>query len=184
MADRNPDNGRNREIKIRRHLPVDVRSIEDLYPAAFPDEDLLPLVRELLRDGQPVLSLVAIADRVLAGHVAFTMCGINKQPGELALMAPLAVAPDMQEQGIGSALVRDGLQRLSTENVVQVHTLGDPAYYERFGFRPEEGVAPPYPIPGEWRIAWQSIRLREGGSALRGELSLPRFWLQPALWAP
>ena len=53
------------EIEIRTSLPSDVASIEKLYPDAFPDEDLLPLVRELLREEPIVLSLVGIVDRAL-----------------------------------------------------------------------------------------------------------------------
>jgi putative acetyltransferase len=172
------------EIEIRESLPADGPLIEKLYPAAFPDEDLLPLVLELLDEGPQVLSLVALVDRVLAGHVAFTMCGIAGQTNQVALLAPLAVAPERQRRGIGSALVRDGLQRLKAEGVVQVQVLGDPAYYGRFGFRPDDGVIPPYPLPEAWRSAWQSISLYDRRPPLRGILSVPRPWRQPALWAP
>ena len=60
----------------------------------------------------------------------------------------------------------------------------DPAYYGRSGFNPETGVAPPYPLPDEYRAAWQSLSL---GAALppdHGKLKLPDVWMQPALWGP
>jgi putative acetyltransferase len=174
----------SQEIEIRDSLPSDAPAIERVYPEAFPDEDLLPLVRDLLAAEQGVVSLVAIVGRALAGHVAFTMGHIGGRAEGVALLAPLAVAPDRQRQGIGSALVREGLRHLRAEGTIQVYVLGDPAYYGRFGFEPDDGVVPPYPLPEEWRPAWQSVRLREGSQALRGTLSLPEPWQRPALWAP
>jgi putative acetyltransferase len=68
--------------------------------------------------------------------------------------------------------------------VTRVCVLGDPAYYRRLGFAQERDVDPPYTLPVEWRCAWQSISLRGGSSPCPGTLSVPRPWLQPALWAP
>lgn len=174
----------SKEIEIRGSLPTDTSLIERLYPDAFPDEDLLPLVQELLREEQNVLSLVAILHRTLAGHVVFTMCSIAGRTDKVALLGPIAVAPHMQRRGIGSALIREGLQRLKTQGTSQVHVLGDPAYYGRFGFQPDDGVIPPYPLPKEWLTAWQSISLRDGKPVLQGTLSVPQPWQQSALWAP
>ena len=170
-------------IQVRESRPADDSAITKLYPAAFPDEDLLPLLRELLEE-EGVLSLVALFDGKLAGHVAFTMCGISGKPDKVAMLAPLAVAPEMQMRGVGSALVRDGLQRLKADGIGQVQVLGDPAYYGRFGFEPDSQVSPPYPLPEEWITAWQSINLSEGEPALQGALSVPSVWRQPALWLP
>lgn len=172
------------EIEIRESLPSDAASIEKLYPDAFPDEDLLPLVRELLGEEPVILSLVGIVDRALVGHVIFTTCSIAGRADKVSLLGPLAVASSWQRRGIGSALVREGLQRLENAGAIQVYVLGDPAYYERVGFKPEIGVTPPYPLPEEWRGAWQSVSLHNAGQALHGKLSVPQPWLQPALWAP
>ncbi|MDJ0945758.1 MAG: N-acetyltransferase [Kiloniellales bacterium] len=172
------------KLEIRDCLPDDVTSIEGLYPDAFPDEDLLPLVRELLRDGPVVLSLVGIADKALVGHVIFTACGIAGSTDKVALLGPLAIAPAWQRQGIGSALLRAGLRRLENAGTTQVYVLGDPAYYGRFGFEPDHGVAPPYPLPEEWQGAWQSLNLRGDAPPRHGKLSVPHPWRRPALWAP
>ena len=171
-------------IAIRESLPSDLASIEKLYSDAFPDEDLLPLVIELLQEAPIVLSLVAMIGASLAGHVIFTRCSIAGNTDKVALLGPLAVAPAWQRQGIGSAIVRSGLQRLKNAGVTQVYVLGDPAYYGRLDFVPEDGVAPPYPLPEEWRGAWQTISLRSAGPPRRGKLSVPQPWLQPGLWAP
>jgi len=149
-----------------------------------PDEDLLPVVRELLQDETMVLSLVAILARTVVGHIAFTMCSVDGGTDTVALLAPLAVAPERQRQGIGSALIGEGLRRLKIDGAKQVCVLGDPAYYGRHGFRSDDGVKPPYPLAHEWREAWQAIRLRDGEPRLRGVLSVPRPWRRPALWAP
>ena len=162
----------------------DLASIEGLYPDAFPDEDLLPLVRALLRKAAIVLSLVGIADRASVGHAVFTTCGIVGRADRVALLRPLAVTPARQRQGIGEAIVRAGLRRVEDAGTTRVYVLGDPAYYGRFGFEPDVGVAPPYPLPEAWRGAWQSLGLGGNGPRLRGELSVPQAWRQKALWAP
>jgi len=171
-------------IEIRESAPGDLTPIEALYPEAFPNEDLLPLVTELLREPTIALSLVGIIERSPVGHVMFTTCGVAGGSEKVALLGPLAVAPARQRQGIGSALVRAGLQRLDSFGVTGVFVLGDPAYYRRLGFLPEIRIAPPYPLPAEWRGAWQSRSLSNAGLPRLGKLSVPRPWLQPALWAP
>lgn len=172
------------EIKVRESLPSDIASIETLYPDAFPDEDLLPLVRELLSTEPIVLSLVGFADRALVGHVIFTTCSIAGRTDKVALLGPLAVAPNRQRQGIGGALVREGFRRLKSDGVTQVYVLGDPEYYGRFGFEPANGVTPPFPLPEEWSRAWQSVCLYGIKPPLQGALSVPRPWMQSMLWAP
>ncbi len=172
------------KIETRESLPNDAASIERLYREAFPDEDLLPLVRELQREGPNVVSLVAIADKALVGHVIFTTCGIVGGAEKVALLGPLAIAPARQRQGIGSAIVRVGLQRLENADTSQVYVLGDPAYYRRFGFEPDDRVTPPYHLPEEWRDAWQSLNLRSDKPPLLGKLTVPQPWRKPALWAP
>lgn len=171
-------------IAFRESLPADGAALERLYAAAFPAEDLLPLLRALLSEGPSVLSLVAMDGATLVGHVALTLCGIAGTSGEVALLGPLAVTPERQRQGLGSALVHEGLRRLRSRGVVQVHVLGDPAYYRRFGFRTDAGVAPPYPLPQAWREAWQTLSLRSDAPPLRGRLRVPQPWRRRALWAP
>jgi putative acetyltransferase len=167
---------------IRESVSDDGPAIEKLYPAAFPEEDLLPLVRQLLREDTGVLSLVAIAGDDHAGHIIFTICGIDDKPDRVALLGPLAVAPARQRQGVGSALIGAGLQRLKGAGISRVYVLGDPAYYGRFGFEPEEAVMPPYPMPVEWQGAWQSLCPQGDTPPLTGTLSVPPPWRQRTLW--
>lgn len=167
------------DVEIRETGPQDMAALESLYPAAFPQEDLLPLVREMVVPGLPVLSLVALARGDVAGHVAFTICGVDGVPRRAALLGPLAVLPALQQAGIGSALVREGLARLPG---MQVNVLGDPAYYSRFGFEEDGDLAPPYPLPEDWRPAWRRL-VPAGAAPLCGVLEPPAFWEKPALWS-
>lgn len=169
---------------IRRSRRPDSDALEELYRSAFPGEELLPLVRGLLEEKGLVRSLVAVVDGVVSGHIISTSWSIDGSAEPVALLGPLAVRSVCQRQGIGGALVRRALRYLETDGTMQVQVLGDPAYYGRFGFQPDAGLAPPYPLPADWRKAWQSLRLREGGPPLQGTLSVPKPWRQPALWAP
>ncbi len=171
-------------VSIRDTSPEDWAALEALYPQAFPDEDLLPLLRDLLPDAVVAMSLVATIDGQVAGHVVFTRCGEDGGGARTALLAPLAVAPARQRRGIGSALVHAGLQRLKDEGVGLVCVLGDPAYYGRFGFRMESTLEAPYPLPEEWKDAWQSLRLGGATKPRAGTLLVPLQWREPTLWSP
>jgi putative acetyltransferase len=172
------------KLEIRESRRDDSAAIESLYLEAFPDENLLPLVRDLLSDMVVAISLVGTIDTRIAGNAIFTKCGVVENTVNAALLGPLAVAPAWQRQGIGSAIVRAGLRRLKDEKINRVFVLGDPAYYGRLGFLPESLVEPPFPLPAEWDGAWQSQNLGETASARAGKLLVPPQWLQPALWAP
>jgi putative acetyltransferase len=133
------------ELQIRESRPDDSVAIESLYPEAFPDEDLLPLVRDLLNDTVVATSLVGTIDARIVGHVVFTRCGVVGNNVNASLLGPLAVAPAWQRKGIGSAIVHAGLRWLEDSDVNLVLVLGDPAYYGRLGFLPESAVEPPFP---------------------------------------
>jgi putative acetyltransferase len=171
-------------VEIREGAPADLAAIEALYPQVFPNEDLLPLVRELLQAPSGVLALAGFKGGSLVAHGVFTLCGITESRAKAALLGPLAVAPAWQRQGIGGALVRAGLRRLEHAGVEGICVLGDPGYYRRLGFLPEGRVLPPYPLPAEWRGAWQSRSLGSAEGRLQGKLAVPAPWLRPALWQP
>ncbi len=166
---------------IRDSLPGDLAALEQLYPLAFPEEDLLPLLRALVEDAACVVSLVAERDGALAGHVAFTRCTVAGAPGWVALLAPLCVTPEHQGQGIGSALVRAGLDRVTSDGAVMALVLGNPAYYGRFGFAATRDVAAPYGLPAAYHPAWQALALTT--ARVEGQLDVPPVWQDPALWA-
>ncbi len=169
---------------IREGVPADRPGIEALYPAAFPDEDLLPLVRSLLEDADNATSLIAEVDAEIVGNVIFTFGSVAGSNQRAALLAPLAVNPAKHRQGIGSELVRSGLAAMQGAGVDVVCVLGDPAYYGRFGFVAERDIEPPYALPPEWRDAWQSQSTSGTTGSISGRLTLPEPWLQPSLWRP
>jgi putative acetyltransferase len=171
------------EVPIRRAEPADTPDIEALYAAAFPQEELLPVLRAL-SELDSALSLVASRCGAVVGHVTFTPCALGSTTERLALLAPLAVTPAQQRRGIGRALVGEGLDRLRGAGFRRVLVLGDPAYYGRLGFGREEEIAPPYPLPDAWIGALQSRDLVAGGPPLGGMLIVPPPWRHPALWAP
>ncbi len=171
-------------LEIRDSTPDDIAAIEALYPQGFPDEDLLPLVGDLLADSSVTLSLVGARQSSVIGHVIFTRCRVIEGGGEAALLGPLIVAPAWQRRGVGAAIVHAGIARLRDLGVSQVFVLGNPAYYRRLGFRKESLVRPPYTLPPEWAGAWQSLTITEAARPLSGKLLLPRPWLRPELWAP
>lgn len=171
-------------IEIRESAAGDLPALDALYPAAFADEDLRPLIHQLLGLKDPGLSLVAWVGEALAGHVFFTHCGLSGGDTKVSLLAPLAVLPGCQRKGVGSALVRAGIERLRDVGVDRIFVLGEPAYYGRFGFAPEPDITPPYPLPDEWRDAWQSVAPGEATRSFRGALIVPPPWREPALWAP
>jgi putative acetyltransferase len=164
----------------RQSKPSDLPGLEALYPAAFPDEDLLALVRDL--EAEPdVLSLVLDQSGAIIGHVAFTPCTLEGKRSSLALLGPLAIHPEVQRKGWGGALVREGLARLRKQDIAGVLVLGDPAYYGRFGFKAEPDIAPPHPLPKEWASAWQSVALNDEPLG-KGRLAVPTVWDDPKLW--
>lgn len=166
---------------IRESLADDRPAVEAIYPDAFPAEDLLELVRALLADGTATVSLIAQEGTRLVGHAVLSRCAVDGCPRPVDLLGPLAVTPDRQGHGLGSALVRACLERARRNGVARVCVLGDPGYYARFGFGPEEEIRPPYPIPPDWLTAWQSVRMGAGHAPCRGTLVPPAAWTTPAL---
>ena len=171
-------------LKVRKSCDVDAKAILALYPEAFPEEELCPLVTELLVQKEIVLSLVAMLGEEILGHICFTVCGLTGQDEIVSLLGPVAVSANHQKKGVGSALIRDGFDRLKETGARRVLVLGDPGYYRRFGFVEENRITTPYPLPDEWRQGWQSVALDGDGSILEGTLDIPEPWRERALWAP
>jgi putative acetyltransferase len=124
------------DFEIRKESPSERARVDDIHVAAFGRTDEARLVRSLRAKAQPQLSLVAAHDGELVGHVFFSPVEIV-DPGPStpsAGLAPLAVAPEKQGWGVGSALVRAGLRDCISLGWQAVFLLGDPAYYSRFGF--------------------------------------------------
>jgi putative acetyltransferase len=122
---------------IRDERPVDVDSIRAVNLTAFETSTEADLVDALRRRATPLISLVAQDGANVVGHILFSPVTLASEPG-LTLMglAPMAVVPSRRRQGVGSSLVRAGLDRCRQINAAGVVVLGHPEYYPRFGFLP------------------------------------------------
>ena len=131
-------------ITIRDETARDRDAIRALLRAAFADEPaVVRIVDDLDRSGDAVISLVAEHEADIVGHVLFSRLGA---PMRALTLSPLAVHPDFQRAGIGSALVRNGLDRARRDGWQAAFVIGSPAYYGRFGFNAAaaEGYTSPY----------------------------------------
>lgn len=122
---------------IRPQRPEDVSRVRHVNELAFGRPAEADLVEKLQQACIDSLSLVA-GDADVVGHILFTPVVIESARRQVAGMglAPLAVLPDHQRQGIGSELVRHGLQILRERGCPFVVVVGHPEYYPRFGFEP------------------------------------------------
>ena len=137
---------------IRPELPRDRAGVTEVLAAAFGKTDAegrndeTRLVDRLRGEGYVRVALVAVEAGSVVGHIVFSEMAIetpgatdDEAPGRLAVLslAPLAVAPGKQRQGLGSKLVRKGLEVCRREGSRIVLVVGHPEYYARFGFKSE-----------------------------------------------
>jgi len=127
-------------MHIRLETPADRAAIHALTKAAFApmsysDGTEADRIDRLRADGDLTLSLVAETAAGVVGHVAFSPVFMDGQADGWFGLGPVAVSPGRQRQGIGNALVREGLSRLRASGARGCALIGDPDYYGRFGFR-------------------------------------------------
>jgi len=130
------DGGGMDDVLIRVEVPSDIKAIDAVNRAAFGGAEEAELVARLRATGEFVLSLVAERDGELVGHVAFSSASIESS-GErtsIAWLAPLAVHPEAQHKGIGSALVTSGIRCCRRLKIGYVVLVGDEGFYHRVGF--------------------------------------------------
>ena len=158
---------------IRAETRDDWDDIAAVARAAFAKEDEVRMIGLIRASAAfvPELSLVAVDDEAIVGHVLLSSVELSGH-GELLELGPLSVLPARQRTGIGSALVRDALRRADELGEPLVLVLGHPGYYPRFGFRraSELGIQPPDGIRDE---AFMAIPLRAYDSSIRGRVVFP-----------
>lgn len=120
-------------ISIREEQPGDVAAIRGLHTAAFGGLVEATIVDRLRESCPDRVSYVAEDGERVVGHILFSPVTVDDRPVGMGL-APLAVLPDHQRQGIGSALLERGLAVLRERGCPFVVVLGHPGYYPRFGF--------------------------------------------------
>jgi putative acetyltransferase len=163
-------------VLIRREGPDDVEAVRSVTAAAFRgvphsappvtpggDPGEASLVSWLRADPSwiPALSLVAVEEHLVVGHVLCTRARVDDQ---VALgLGPLSVLPDRQRRGIGSALMHAVLGAADALDEHLVGLVGEPAYYRRFGFVPAQSVGVTAPDP-DWGDYFQVRRLTAYGA--------------------
>ena len=151
---------------VREETPGDIAAIGEVHRVAFGGEDEATLV-DLLRSTSCVLvSQVALVGDRIVGHILFSPLIIETSEGEriAAALAPMAVLPEWQRRGAGSALVRAGLEACRNQGIDAVIVVGHPEYYPRFGFSSTLALdlQSSYSDLGD---AWMALELRPGALA-------------------
>lgn len=138
---------------IRKETPDDIEAIHEINHQAFDTEAEANLVDALRASSASLISMVAEEGGVLIGHILFSPVSITGWEGRkrVAGLAPLAVLPERQGQGVGSMLIEKGLSVCLSSGYDAVVVLGNPRYYTRFGFVPsvEFNLSPQYEVPEE-----------------------------------
>jgi putative acetyltransferase len=148
------------EITIRRERPEDIPTIQVVNESAFGRREEGDIVDRLRESCPDFISLVA-EDGEVVGALLFTPAVVKSEAREIdgMLLGPLAVLPELQRQGIGSALMRRGLDLLRQRGCPFVVLVGHPEYYPRFGFEraSAHGLVSPWgSVPDE---AWMAYIL-------------------------
>jgi putative acetyltransferase len=135
---------------VRREQPRDIPKIREVNKRAFGQDQEVLIVDRLRENCNSILSLVALAGKEVVGHILFSPAMIGGENGRLvgSGLAPLAVLPEYQRQGIGSELVQTGVARMQKGGCPYIIVLGHPEYYTRFGFEP----ASSHGIRSEWQV--------------------------------
>jgi putative acetyltransferase len=137
---------------IRPEEQRDWAAIHAVNVSAFETPAEANLVDALRAQAQPLVSLIAGDNGAIVGHIMFSPVTLS---GHTALkimgLAPMAVTPEHQRKGIGSALVRAGFEHCKQLGIGAVVVLGHPTYYPRFGFLSSRrfGIGCEYEVPEE-----------------------------------
>lgn len=154
---------------IREEITGDEDAIHDLTAIAFEPVQMSDgsepfIIDQLRRDGDLALSLVALDHDVIIGHVAFSPVVVSGAGGDWFGLGPIAVEPERQRSGVGSRLIHEGLDTLRLKGAAGCVLIGDPAYYNRFGFQ-SGGELTYQDIPTQY-VQWLSFK----GQPARGDL--------------
>ncbi|UCG80763.1 MAG: N-acetyltransferase [Desulfobacterales bacterium] len=164
----------NKMICIRQERSKDIPVIREVNKRAFGQPQEADLVDKVRQNCHNMLSLVAMAENEVIGHILFSPATMESGGGTIQGMGlgPMAVLPDYQRQGVGAELIRTGITRLDSTGCPFVIVLGHAAYYPRFGFEP----ASRFGIRSEWDVpddAFMILVLNK--SVMQGVSGLVRY---------
>jgi putative acetyltransferase len=153
-------------ITIRAETSKDLDAIRHVVEMAFGQAGEARLVEALRQADALITSLVAVEEEQIVGHIAFSALAIESHDTTMntVALAPLAVLPAHQRRGIGSELVRRGIDHCRRAGYGAVLVLGEPAFYQRFGFIKASlhGIRCPFDVPDE---AFMAAELFSGALA-------------------
>ncbi len=159
---------------IRPENENDIEVIRDINSEAFETNTEANLVDKLRESGIPFISLVAEIDNKLVGHILFTPVKLVGETREIKIagLAPMAVLPNLQNNGIGSKLVEDGLKQCKDEDFEAVVVLGHPNYYPKFGFIPSVK----FDIKSEYDVPDEVFMIKElNANSLKGQSGIIKY---------
>ncbi len=158
-------------ITIRAETAEDIPEVRRVNELAFGQPNEAALVDRLRAAAPTYISLVAVKDGQVVGHIFFSPVTMEAEDSAAAILglAPMAVLPGYQKQGIGSQLVREGLRECGRIGCGAVVVLGHPEYYPRFGFVPasQKGLRCEYEVPDD---VFMVTELKPGALSRRGLL--------------
>jgi putative acetyltransferase len=134
-------------IEIRDEQSSEIAAVRDVNRRAFGQEQEANIVDALRANGASLVSLVAVVDGQIVGHIMFSPIDVNGIVG--AALGPMAVIPEHQRCGIGSRLVEAGCERMRAKGCPFIIVLGHATYYPRFGFKPASRSG----ISCEWDVS-------------------------------
>ena len=159
---------------IREEELADTEAIWNINADAFETEDEANLVNALRNSDCTFISLVAETEDKAAGHILFTPVELtgNKNKLKLIGLAPMAVLQKYQNQGIGTQLVKAGIELCKSKDYDAIVVLGHPNYYPRFGFVPSvaHGIKSEYEVPDE---AFMILELKK--NSLKGNQGVIKY---------
>jgi putative acetyltransferase len=151
---------------IRPEQPADLTAIhnvvEQAFQQAFSSFAEAALVDKLRANGKAIVSLVAVEDDQIVGHILFTEVTLGD--ATIIGLAPVAVLPSHQKQGIGALLINAGIEACRNAGYAAIVVLGHPDYYPRFGFVPASrfGIKSEYDVSDE---TFMALELQPGALA-------------------
>jgi putative acetyltransferase len=178
------------KITIRETTAADFNDIMTIHEQAFGYHKEARLTADLLADptAGPVVSLIAFAGDEPIGHVIFTRAYLDGRQHSpmMHILAPLAVKPEYQGQGVGGMLIRAGIEKLREVGSHLAFVLGHLEYYPRHGFIPNAealGYPAPYPILEEFKDYWMVQQVSpEGFDVGKGNIACCEAMDKPEHW--
>ena len=150
--------------EIRDEQPADIDAVRQLNLHAFGHDLEGRIVDALRANGAVTLSLVALDGDDVVGHIMFSPLLVGSVAG--AGLGPMSVVPSHQRRGIGSLLVRAGIERLRATGCPFVVVIGHPTFYARFGFQP----AAQFGLTSQWDVSSDAFMVNILDAAVSGKL--------------